>query len=208
MKKIILGFCVLGLCACAFPNTPGEGNLLNGSKEFREPLFESGARGEVIISMSDNVSDDGWFGKNYENVVSFKNMQSGEVYSLKTKLGDKEYDWAMLPIGEYEVTNLYLQYTYTTSQQVGNTTHTTTHIETLEDFQGKSKIRFNVKPGVVSYIGNIELIMPENKIDLDGRYASRTFKIEDCGAKISDKQKKKWEKEFGQSYVVNLATVK
>jgi hypothetical protein len=208
MNKLILGLSLLGLCACAFPSVPREGNLLNGSKEFRSALFESGARGEVIVSMSDNVSDDGWFGKNYENVVAFKNLQSGEVYNLKTKLGDSDYDWAMLPIGEYEVTNLYLQYIYTSSQQIGNTTHVTTHIETLEHFEGDKKIRFNVKPGIVSYIGNIEMVMPENKVNLDGRYASRMFKIEDRSAKISDKQKKKWETEFGQLYIVNLAAAK
>lgn len=208
MNKLILGLAVLGLGACAVPSTPGEGNLLNGSKEFRSKLFESGARGEVIVSMSDNVSDDGWFGKNYDNIVAFKNLQSGEVYSLKTKLGDTEYDWAMLPIGEYEVTNLYLQYVYTTTQSYGNTTHVTTHVDTIDNFEGNSKIRFNVKPGVVSYIGNLEMIMPENKIERDGRYAGRSFKIEDRSAKITDKQKKKWDKEFGQSYVVNLATVK
>lgn len=208
MNKLILGLAVLGLGACAVPSTPGEGNLLNGSKEFRSKLFESGARGEVIVSMSDNVSDDGWFGKNYDNIVAFKNLQSGEVYSLKTKLGDKEYDWAMLPIGEYQVTNLYLQYVYTTTQSYGNTTRVTTHIDTIDNFEGDSKIRFTVKPGVVSYIGNLEMIMPENKIERDGRYAGRSFKIEDRSAKITDKQKKKWDKEFGQSYVVNLATVK
>lgn len=208
MNKLILGLAVLGLGACTVPSTPGEGNLLNGSKEFRSKLFETGARGEVIVSMSDNVSDDGWFGKNYDNIVAFKNLQSGEVYSLKTKLGDKEYDWAMLPIGEYEVTNLYLQYVYTTTQSYGNTTRVTTHIDTIDNFEGDSKIRFTVKPGVVSYIGNLEMIMPENKIERDGRYAGRSFKIEDRSAKITDKQKKKWDKEFGQSYVVNLATVK
>lgn len=208
MNKLILGLAVLGLGACTVPSTPGEGNLLNGSKEFRSKLFETGARGEVIVSMSDNVSDDGWFGKNYDNIVAFKNLQSGEVYSLKTKLGDKEYDWAMLPIGEYQVTNLYLQYVYTTTQSYGNTTRVTTHIDTIDNFEGDSKIRFTVKPGVVSYIGNLEMIMPENKIERDGRYAGRSFKIEDRSAKITDKQKKKWDKEFGQSYVVNLATVK
>jgi hypothetical protein len=208
MKKLILCAGMLGLCACAFPNTPGEGNLLNGSKKFQADLFESGARGEVVVSMSDNVSDDGWFGKNYENVVAFKNLQSGEVYSMKTKMGGNDYDWAMLPVGEYQVTNLYLQYVYTTTQHVGNTTYVTTHVDTIENFEGNRKIHFNVKPGVVSYIGNLELIMPDNKIDRDGRYASRTFKIEDRSAKIPDQQKKKWDKEFGQNYVVNLATVK
>jgi hypothetical protein len=206
MKKLVSGTMLLGLCACAFPGTPYEGNLLNGSKQFRRELFDSGARGEIILSMSDNVSNDGWFGKKYENIIAFKNLQTGEVYNLRTKSGDNEYDWAMLPIGGYQVTNLYLQYVYTTSDRVGNTTRVTTHVETLEHFEGDSKVRFNVKPGIVSYIGNFEMIMPENKVDPDGRYALRSFKIQDLGDKISDGQKKKWEREFGKGFVVDLAT--
>jgi hypothetical protein len=194
--------------ACAFPTSPSEGNLLNGSKQFRPELFDSGARGEVVVSMSDNISDDGWFGKNYENVVSFKNLQSGEVYYLTTRLDDKDYDWAMLPIGEYEVTNLYLQYVYTTSTRHGNTTTVTTHVETINHFEGNSKIRFNVRPGVVSYIGNFELVKSDNRVNVDGSHSVNSFKIQDLSAKIPDKQKKKWEQEFGKSYVVNLAAVK
>jgi hypothetical protein len=208
MNKLVLGFAALGLCACTFPHTPGEGDLIGGTQEFRGELFESGARGEIILSMSNNVSDDGWFGRNYENMIAFKNLQSGEVFNMRTKLGGADYDWAMLPIGQYEVTNLYLQYVYTTSQQIGNTTQVTTHVETLENFENGKKIRFNVKPGVVSYIGNFDMIMPENKIDKEGRHLGRSFKIEDRSAKIPDSQKQKWKKEFGRSYVVDLAAVK
>jgi hypothetical protein len=107
------------------------------------------------------------------------------------------------------VTNLYLQYSYTTCQQVGNTRQCTTHLETIENFEGNSKIRFNVKPGSVSYIGNIELIQPDNKVSTDGKAVlARTFKIEDRSAKIPVRQKEKWEREFGKDYVVNLATAK
>lgn len=208
MKRIILSLAVLGLGACAFPAVPGDADILNGSKEFRKELFDTGARGEIILSMTDNVSDDGWFGKNYENIIAFKNIQTGEVYNLTTKLGENDYDWAMLPIGEYQVTNLYLQYTYTSRQQVGNTTHVTTHIETIDHFEGDKTIRFRVKPGVVSYVGNFEMILPEAKVDLEGRYKMRSFKIEDRSAKIPDDQKQEWQEEFGQMYIVNMATAK
>lgn len=205
MKKLMIIFVMLGLAACTFPHKPTEGSLLNGAKQYRPEMLESGARGVVIVSMTDNVSKDGFFGKNYENVVAFKNMQSGEIYHLKTKLDSRAYDTAMLPIGDYQVTNLYLQYVYTTTQQSGNTTITRTHVETVEHFEGNKKITFKVKPGAVTYIGNIELVKSENKVNADGTHPVNTFKIEDRSAKIPQKQKTKWENEFGQSYVVNIA---
>lgn len=206
MKKLFGIAGLMGLCACAFPSTPGEVNLLNGSKQFKSELFHSGARGEVIIQMSDNVSSDGFFGKDYENIIAFKNNQSGEVFYLEMDSGG--YDWAMLPVGQYQVTNLYLQYTYTTQQQMGNTTHVTTHVERIEHFEGNDKIVFNVKPGTVSYIGHFNLIKPENKVSNDGKIGTNTYTIKDDSAKIPEKMKSKWVSEFGQHYVVGLATVK
>lgn len=207
MKKILLLTLALALGACTFPSTPTETNLLNGAKQHRAELFESGARGEVILSMSDNVSDDGWFGKNYENKVAFKNIHTGEMYFLRTKLDDRDYDWAMLPIGEYEVTNLYLEYVYTTSERQGNMTVVTTHVETIAHFEGGKNIRFRIKPGEITYVGNFEMVKAENKVDAEGRHPTNSFKIEDRSAKIPERQKKIWEKEFGRDYVVRLATV-
>ena len=210
MKKLSMLFALCSLLsACTFPLTPGEGNLLNGSKQHRAELFESGARGQVIVSMTDNISSDGFFfGKKYEQKVSFKNLGSAEVFHLSTKLGSKEFDTAMLPIGDYEVTNLYLQYVYTTTHRQGNAMVTTTHIETIEHFENNNKVQFSVKPAEVAYLGNIELIKADNKVDAEGKRALNSFKITDESAKISDKQKSKWEKEFGKPLVVRLAASK
>ena len=206
MNKLFGIVGLMGLCACAFPSTPGEGNLLNGSKQFKSELFQSGARGEIVVQMSDNVSSDGFFGIDYDNMIAFKNTQSGEVFFLK--MDSCGYDWAMLPVGQYQVTNLYLQSSYTTQYQFGNTTHVQTHIERIEHFEGNDKIVFNVKPGTVSYIGHFNLIKPDNKVAKDGKINVNTYKITDDSAKIPEKMKSKWFKEFGQNYVVGLATVK
>jgi hypothetical protein len=208
MKKLLFLLPATYLCACTFPITPGEGNLLAGTKQFQPELFNYGARGVVIASMTDNVSDDGFFGKEYDDVMAFKNIKTGEVYSLTTHIGDNEFDYAMLPIGEYQITNLYLQYVYTTTQQIGNTTQTTTHIETVEHFENDKIITFNVLPGTVSYIGNIELVQSDNTVSNDGRVSGNSFNITDKSAEISDAQKSEWMDEFGKNYIVKTATVK
>ncbi len=208
MRKVGLLVLLLAVGACSFPSTPGEGNLLHGVRQFQAPLFEYGARGEVIVSMADNVSKTGFFGKNYENIMAFRNVQSGEEFYLKTKLGKQPYDTAMLTIGEYEVTNLYLQYTYVTTEHMGNTTVTTTHIVRDEHFEGDDKIRFVVKPGRVTYIGHIDLIKPENQVAADGRIPTNSYRISDKSDQIPDKQAQKWRREFGADYVVDMMTVK
>lgn len=208
MKKLILFVSLLAVSACAFPTSPRDGDLLNATHQFQPALFASGARGQVIVSMSDNVSDTGWFGRNYTNGMAFKNLRSGEVFFLSTIKGDREYDTAMLTVGEYEVTNLYLQYVYTTTSQIGNQTITTTHIETDDHYEGDNKIRFTVSPGRVTYIGHIDLIRSENTVASDGVRRPNTFKISDRSADIPARQQKKWRDTFGTDYVVELATVK
>lgn len=208
MKKIfsIIGCLLIG--GCAIPTTPQDGDLLNATRQFKSKMFDSGARGVVIASLTDNVSKGGWFGRKYSDTMAFKNLQSGEVFFLSTNLAGKEYDTAMLTIGEYEVTNLYLQYVYTTTTQIGNQTITTTHIETDEHYENDDKIRFVVKPGQVSYIGNVKLLRRENEVRNDGKIRTNTFKIEDRSADIPHKQQKKWRKLFGTDYVVDIMKVK
>lgn len=208
MKKLFFIICSALLAGCTFPSTPYDGDLLNATHQFKPEMFDSGARGVVIVSLTDNVSKNGWFGRKYTDAMAFKNLQSGEVFFLSTHMGEKEYDTAMLTIGEYEVTNLYMQYVYTTTSQVGNQTVTTTHIETDEHYENDDKIRFVVKPGQVSYIGNVNLIRSENVVRNDGKAVPNTFKIEDKSADIPAKQQKKWQKMFGTDYVVDIMNVK
>ncbi len=209
MKRMIsLLFCCLGLAACAFPMTPTENGLITATKQFQPALFETGARGEVVTSLADNVSDDGFFSTNYTNILAFRNVQSGEVFSVSTLLGKKKYDSAMLSIGTYEVVNLYLQYVYTTTETYGTTRVTTTHVVTDEHYEGDKKIRFTVRPGEVTYIGHFDLIKADNEVLPDGSVPVNSFKISDKSADISEEQKAKWFSEFGKDFVVRLATVK
>ncbi len=208
MSKVFVVICCFLMCGCTFPTTPQDGDLLNATHQFQPEMFNSGARGVVVVSLSDNVSKNGWFGRKYIDAMAFKNLQSGEAFFLSTQMGNKEYDTAMLTIGEYEVTNLYMQYIYTTTSQVGNQTITTTHIETDEHYENDDKIRFFVKPGQVSYIGNIKLVRSENEVRSDGKKVPNTFKIEDKSADIPVKQQKKWLKQFGTDYVVDIMHVK
>lgn len=207
MKKTALYALTMVLAACAFPRTPGDGDLLNATHNFQPELFSSGARGQVIVSLADNVSDDGWFGKNYTDGIAFKNLQSGEVFFLSTKKGVRDYDTAMLTIGEYEVTNLYLQYVYTTTSSAGNTTITTTHVETDENYQGDCRIRFTVRPGRVSYIGHFDLIRAENRVGADGVALRNSFKLSDHAADIPQKQRDKWRRMFGVDFDVAPAKI-
>lgn len=207
MKKLIfLSF--FFLMGCVFPQTPSSDSLIVATKQFRPELFASGARGEVIVSMSDNVSDDGFFSTNYTNLIAFRNVQSGEVYSLNTLLGEKAYDTAMLSIGTYEVINLYLQYVYTTTEVYGSMQTTTTHVVTDEHYEGDKKIRFTVKPSEVVYIGHINFIKAENTVRPDGSIPVNTFQISDKSKNIPEEQRQKWQQEFGKDFVVRLATVK
>ncbi len=209
MKKTLFALCAgLMLAGCAFPQTPTADGLIIATKQFRPELFHSGARGVAIVSMADNVSDDGFFSTNYTNIMAFRNVQSGEVYSLNTLLGEKAYDTAMLSIGTYEVINLYLQYTYQTGEYVGNTYVTTTHIVTDEHYEGNKKITFTVKPEEAVYIGHIDFIKAENTVRPDGSIPVNTFKISDKSAEIPEEQKRLWKEEFGKDFTVRPATVK
>lgn len=91
MRKLflILSVC-LTLVGCAFPQTPNESDLLRASRQFRPALFNSGARGVVITSLSDNVSDDGFFGANYNDIVAFKNIKTNEVFLYEYHLGRQQ----------------------------------------------------------------------------------------------------------------------
>ena len=208
MRKLFL---ILSVCltvvGCAFPQTPNESDLLRASRQFRPTLFNSGARGVVITSLSDNVSDDGFFGVNYNDIVAFKNIKTNEVFYMSTILDGNKYDTAMLPIGVYEVTNLYLQYIYTTTEQYGNTQVVRTVVETDEHYEGNSKIRFTVRPQEVTYIGHFALTKTDNEVSADGHVKANSFSITDKSDEISDKQKMDWQKEFGQNFVVRLAKV-
>lgn len=202
---LICWLCFIG--GCTFPQTPTSGGLVTATKQFRPELFQSGARGEIIVFMADNISDDGFFSTNYTNVMAFKNMGSGEVFFVKTLLGENAFDTAMVPIGQYEVVNLFLQYVYTTTEQTGNTTITTTHVISDEHYENGKKIRFSVKPGEVTYIGHFDLIKPENAVNPDGTIPTKTFKISNKSNEISQKQQQEWLKQFGTDYVVRPATV-
>lgn len=208
MRKLFLMLIVcLTVVGCAFPQTPNESDLLRGSRQFRSALFNSGARGVVITSLSDNVSDDGFFGVNYNDIIAFKNVKTNEVFYMSTILGGNKYDTAMLPIGTYEVTNLYLQYIYTTTEYYGNTQVTRTVVETDEHYEGDSKIRFMVRPQEITYIGHFALNRTDNEVTADGHVKANSFSIIDKSAEISGNQKNDWYKQFGQDFVVRLAKV-
>ena len=51
MRKISLLILSLSLFACSIPRTPTDADLLSASTQFREELFESGARGQVILGI-------------------------------------------------------------------------------------------------------------------------------------------------------------
>ncbi|MDR2268827.1 MAG: hypothetical protein LBD94_01430 [Rickettsiales bacterium] len=207
MKKLCLLVMTAGLAACAFPYTPRDGDLLNGAKQFQPELFESGARGQAIVFLSDNVSKGGFFGKKYRNVIAFKNLQSGAVFYLETKLDDKDFDTAMLPVGKYAVANLYMEYIYTTTYRQGNTTVVETHIEKHEHFEGNKKITFEIKPREVAYLGHIEILKGDNVADKEGATVANGFKITDKSADIPEDQKQKWKKKFGVDFVARPASV-
>jgi len=207
MKKIL--FLLFALSACAFPSTPGDVNLVGATKQYRAKLFESGARGQVVVQLADNVSTGGFFGKKYRNVMAFKNVQSGEVLFLQSRQDkQEEFDTAMLPIGKYEITNLYLEYVTVRTYQQGNMRVTETNVEKHEHFQRPYTITFDVKPGEVSYIGRIELVKGDNVVDPEGAKMTNTFKIIDKSAEIPDELRQKWETEFGRPLTVNLAVAK
>jgi hypothetical protein len=195
--------------ACSFPKTPGEGNLLNASLQHHSEIFEQGGRGQIILSMSDNLSSDGFFGTVYDNIMSFKNKQTGEMYFVKTKLGGDEFATAMLPIGEYEVTNLYLRYVYTTTQRQGNMTVTTVHVITHEHFEQDKVITFAVKPQEVVYLGHFQMEKPEKgATNKDGSLKMPSFKLEDDSDNIGDEQRREWKEEFGKDFIVRFASVR
>lgn len=208
MRKLFLILVVcLAAAGCACPQTPNESDLLRASRQFRPALFESGARGVVIASLSDNVSDDGFFGVNYNNIMAFRNIKTNEVFYMSTILDGNKYDTAMLPIGTYEVTNLYLQYIYTTTEQYGNTQVVRTVVETDEHYEGNSKIRFTVRPQEITYIGHFALNKTDNEVAADGHVKANSFSISDKSDEISFSQKNDWQKKFGQDFVVRLAQV-
>lgn len=208
MRRLFMSLIVcFAVAGCALPQTPNEGDLLRASRQFRPVLFESGARGVVITSLSDNVSDDGFFGVNYNDIIAFKNIKTNEVFYMSTILDGNKYDTAMLPIGTYEVTNLYLQYVYTTTEYYGNTQVVRTVVETDEHYEGDSKIRFTVRPQEVTYIGHFTLTKTDNEVSADGHVKANSFSITDKSDEISPTQKIDWKDEFGQDFVVRLAKV-
>ncbi|MDR2686030.1 MAG: hypothetical protein LBB23_04665 [Rickettsiales bacterium] len=205
MKNFLIFVVVAMLAACSFPKTPGEGSLMNGTRQYRPELFNSGARGQVIIQLSDTASKGGIFGKKYKKYAAFKNVQTGEAHYLTTsKQGG--LDAAMLPIGKYQMTNLFLQFVTTRTYRQGNVQITETIIEKHEHFEGNSKITFDVKPGEITYIGNLELIKGDNKVDDEGAKISNTFKIADKSAEIEPDDREEFEKELGGKFIVRLMT--
>ena len=207
MKKIVFLVLALSLSACSIPRTPTDVDLLSASTQFREKLFETGARGQIILGMSDNISSTGFFSTNYEDVAEIKNIKTGEVYTLRTKLKRNAYDSIMLPVGDYVITNLYLEYTYTTSTQVGNQRIVEYHVKRLEHFEGKNKLSFSVKSKEVTYLGDIKLIKFDNKSDSKDKFAG-AYKLENNSDNIPAKQKKKWKNTFGKDYSVRLINSK
>lgn len=207
MRKISLLILSLSLFACSIPRIPTDADLLSASTQFREELFESGARGQVILGMSDNLSSTGFFSTNYEDIAEIKNIKTGEIYYMRTKLKRNAYDSIMLPVGNYEITNLYLEYTYKTSTQVGNQRIVELHIKRLEHFEGQDKLSFSVKSNEVSYLGDIKLIKLDNKNDAKDKFVG-TYKLENNSANVPEKQKKKWKNTFGKDYSVRLINSK
>ncbi|MDR1071300.1 MAG: hypothetical protein LBL21_01500 [Rickettsiales bacterium] len=200
------------LAACAFPRTPSDGDLLRATRNFQPELFASGARGEIIVKMHDDLTDDsGWFGRKYTNIFMYKNASSGETGYLEMhpKDEDDEYAAAMLPIGDYEVSDLKLRYVYTTTTQTGNMRTITTHVEEYSGFAGNDKLTFNVGAGKVLYIGDIELHKGDNSVSEDDRTINtNSYKISDKSAEIPADKKDAWEKEFGKPIVSGLISVR
>jgi len=207
MRRLSFAIVAFVLAGCAFPSTPSETNLIAGAMQFQPELFDSGARGEIIVSLSDNVSKSGFFGKIYSNNFAFKNLQNGNVYYIKTNVKGDMFKTAMLPIGKYQATNLYLEYIYTRTYRQGNTTVTETIIERHEHFEGNNKITFDVKPGEVAYIGHIELVKGENRVDAEGAKIANHFKLSDKSSEIPEESRAEWEQKFGRPFVVRLASV-
>lgn len=208
MRRFLSLFLCLLVVACAIPATPEDGDLINATKQFRRELFEGGARGEVILSMSDNVSGGGFFSTKYDNVMRFRNIGSGEVFNMTTRRGKNVFDMAMLSVGTYEIENLSLEYTYTTTEQIGNQRIIRTHLVTDDNFQNDKKIRFTVKPGEVVYIGHFYLIKPENvAVGASSETQKNNFKIVDDSSTFTEVQKFLWEEKFGVPFVVRLAKV-
>jgi hypothetical protein len=199
------------LAACAFPRTPSDGDLLRATRNFQPELFASGARGEIIVKMHDDLTDgSGWFGKKYTNILTYKNASSGEAGYLEMfpKDDDAQYAAAMLPIGDYEVADLKLQYIYTTTQQNGNVRTITTHIEEYSGFAGNDRLTFNVGAGKALYIGDVELHKGDNSVSKEDRTVdTNSYKIADKFSEIPADKKEKWEKEFGRPVEVGLIRI-
>lgn len=203
---ILLMLAFVGACAC--PLTPEDGDLLRATKQFQPKLFNYGARGVAILSMSDNVSDDGWFGKNYTDTMKIKNKNTNDVFLLSTKKGKKEFDAAMLPVGRYTVDSIYLSYVYQTTEHYGNTTYVTTHVETDEGYENGRKISFDVRAGEVVYLGHFDLIKRKINVSADDEATVNDFKLTDKSSSIPAEQKSLWKKQFGKDFVARAATVK
>ncbi len=203
---VLLTLTLVGACAC--PLTPQDGDLLRATKQFQPELFNYGARGVVILSMSDNVSDDGWFGKNYTDTVKIKNKNTNDVFFLSTKKGKNDFDTAMLPVGRYTVDSLYLVYVYQTTEQYGNTTYVTTHVETDEGYENGKKISFDVRAGEVAYLGHFDLIKRKISLTDNDDATVNDFELTDKSSAISAEQKSLWKKQFGKDFVARKASVK
>ena len=168
-------------------------------------IFTTSQENLDICTKSSNLQREGKL--NYFYTYLHIHQKTNEVFYMSTILDGNKYDTAMLPIGAYEVTNLYLQYIYTTTEQYGNTQVVRTVVETDEHYEGNSKIRFTVRPQEVTYIGHFALTKTDNEVSADGHVKANSFSITDKSDEISDKQKMDWQKEFGQNFVVRLAKV-
>jgi hypothetical protein len=211
MKNIIYLAAALVLGACAFPRTPDDGDLIRATRQFQPELFASGARGEIIVKMHDDQTDDaGWFGKKYTNVLYYRNTSSGEAgyLEMKPKSSSSDYAAAMLPIGDYEVSNLKLSYVWTESRRQGNMTITTTHLEEHDGFLGGDRLSFNVRAGMVLYIGDIALRMGDNTVSKNDRSINaRGYEISDKSAEIPAGRKAEWESEFGKPMDIGMIQI-
>lgn len=206
MKKFLTIAMACALAGCVIPKTPDAVDLRDGARQFRPELFDTGSRGQVILSMSDNLSGDGFFDMSYTNIIEFENIQSNEKFSLRVDSeGEPLYDTAMLPIGRYRVSDLMLQYITTSNSYVGNTRVTTTEVNQIKGFIDGRKVEFDVKPKEVVYIGHFYLIKGENKVTKDGAQMLNRLAISDNSKDIPAGKKAEWKDEFGKSFNVRIA---
>lgn len=207
MKNVAILIVGLGLWGCAIPKTPSDVDLHDGARHFRSELFDTGSRGQIILSASDNISKDGFFGINYTNIIEVENLQTAEKFTLLVDADSKKtlYDTAMLPIGKYRVTDAMLQNISETRSYVGNTTVTSTEVTQFKNFFGNRKIEFDVRPKEVIYLGHFDFVKGDPRVSKDGAKMLNKLNISDKSKEIPNEQKQKWKAEFGKSFEIRLA---